>query len=78
MSLAVRFKLPRHQRLVDDMVDAYVRWRRECAAVQLAYEHWSNARREDESLAFGAYQAALDKEERSSEEYADRVQRVLI
>jgi hypothetical protein len=74
--LAVRIDLPWHQRLVDDMVDAYAQWRHECKAVKEAYEEWSNATAEDESLAFGAYEAALDREDRSSQLYADLVQRV--
>jgi hypothetical protein len=77
MSLAVRIELPWHQRLVDDMVDAYARWRQECKAVQAAYDQWSNATAEDELLAFGAYETALDKEERSSRDYEELLQRVL-
>jgi hypothetical protein len=77
MSLAVRIELPWHQRLVDDMVDAYAQWRQDCKAVQAAYDQWSNATAEDELLAFGAYETALDKEGRSSQEYAELVQRVL-
>jgi hypothetical protein len=76
MSMVVRIETPWHQRLVDDMVDAYAQWRGECAAVQAAYDLWCNAAAEDESLAFGLYEAALDKEERSSQVYADLVQRV--
>jgi hypothetical protein len=74
--MAVRIELPWQQRLVDDMVDAYGEWRDECAAVQAAYDLWTNAAAQDELLAFVAYQAALDKEERSSEVYADLVHRV--
>ena len=77
MSVAVRIDRPWHQRLVDDMVDAYAQWRDECKALQAAYDLWSNASAEDELLAFGAYEAALDKEERASQVYADLVQKVL-
>jgi hypothetical protein len=77
MSLALRIELPWQQRLVDDMVDAYAQWRHECAAVQVTYNLWSDAAAEDELLAFGAYEAALDEEERAAQEYADLVQRVL-
>jgi hypothetical protein len=77
MSVALRMELPAHKRLVDDMVDAYAQWRDESAAVQAAYDLWSKAVAADEVLAFGAYEAALDIEERSSQVYADLVQRVL-
>jgi hypothetical protein len=77
MSLAVRIELPWHQRLVDDMVDAYAQWRHECASVRAAYDLWSNAAAGDALLAFRAYEAALDQEECSSKVYADLVHRVL-
>jgi hypothetical protein len=77
MSTALRIELPWQQRLVDDMVYAYAQWRHECAAVQAAYDLWRHAVAEDEVLAFGAYEAALDEEERSSQAYADIVERVL-
>jgi hypothetical protein len=77
MSVSIRIETPWHQQLVDDMVDAYAEWRHACAAVQAAYDLWSDAAAQDELLAFGAYAAALDKEERLSQVYADLVQRVL-
>jgi len=77
MSVGVRIEIPWHRRLVDDMVDAYAQWRHESAAVQAAYELWNDAAAQDQVLAFGAYEAALDEEERSSQVYADLVQRVL-
>jgi hypothetical protein len=77
MSVSIGIETPWQKRLVDDMVDAYAEWRGACAAVQAAYDLWSNAAAQDALLACGAYEAALDKEERSSQLYADRVQRVL-
>jgi hypothetical protein len=77
MSMTLWIELPWQQRLVDDMVDAYVQWGDECAAVQSAYDLWSHAAADDEDLAFGAYEAALDEEERSSQTYADLVKQVL-
>jgi hypothetical protein len=56
--------------LVDEMVAAYAEWREECANVRAAYDRWSCADAADEPLAFGAYQSALDKEEKASQEYA--------
>jgi hypothetical protein len=77
MSASIRIETPWHQRLVDDMVDGYAEWRDACAAVQAAYDLWSRAAARDELLAFAVYEAALDEEERSSQVYADLVQRVL-
>lgn len=64
------------RRLVDDAIEAYVDWREECFAVWDAYRRWSRARRDDASLAFAAYSAALDREERASACYARLVSRL--
>jgi hypothetical protein len=77
MSVAIRIETLWHQRLMDDMVDAYAEWRDACAAVQAADDLWRNAAAQDELLAFGGCEAALDKEERLSQVYADLLQRVL-
>jgi predicted aminopeptidase len=60
-----------HKHLVDAAVDAYADWREECLAVQDAYDRWMNAPISDARWAFVAYRAALDREERASETYAD-------
>lgn len=65
-----------HQRWVDEMVYAYADWREQCRLVQHAYERWSSASAHDQALAFAAYQAALDGEERASHVYAELVRRV--
>jgi hypothetical protein len=64
------------KRLLDDVVDAYVDWREERAAVWDAYARWSNAPVPDCSLAFTAYRAALDREERAAHVYAELMTRV--
>jgi hypothetical protein len=66
--------LPR--RLVDQIVDAYVDWREECTHVWEAYRRWLGAVGVDAVLAFRAYRAALDREERASEVYADLIRRL--
>jgi hypothetical protein len=66
--------LPR--RILDQATDAYVEWREECAGVRDAYQRWLNAVRPDAALAFGAYMAALDREERASQVYAGLVGRL--
>jgi hypothetical protein len=63
------------RRLVDEVMDAYVDWREECIAVSDAYGGWAAAEASDAALAFGAYVAALDIEERASQVYADLIGR---
>lgn len=65
-----------NQHWVDDMVDAYVDWREACVAVRNAYRRWSDASSGDEALAFGTYQATLDREERTAQAYANLVARL--
>jgi hypothetical protein len=55
--------------VIDAMMDRYVSWREECAAVEKAYADWLGARSEDRALAFAAYSAALDREEYAAGEY---------
>ena len=61
---------------IDDVLAAYSAWRRECAAVRVAYRKWVRAAKSDACLAFAAYGAALEGEERAAELYARRVARV--
>jgi hypothetical protein len=60
----------RHTLLIDETVEAYVGWREESAAVWDAYERWEWASAADARLAFAAYCAAVDREERASNVYA--------
>ena len=55
--------------LIDALIQHYVSWREECAAVASSYENWSRAERDDRALAFSAYVAALDREELAAESY---------
>ena len=59
------------KRLVDEAMDAYLDWREECAAVWAASERWVGASVGDAPMAAAAYRAALDREERASDVYAD-------
>jgi hypothetical protein len=52
-----------YRKTVDDALDAYLEWRNECAAARGAYHSWALSPPIDATLAFGAYQAALDREE---------------
>jgi len=55
--------------IIDAMMDRYVSWREECAAVEKAYRDWLSARREDRATAFATYSAALDREEHAAAAY---------
>src|ERR1700737_5195545 len=59
------------KRMIDEAMDAYVEWREECIRVWDADRLWLSAERVDAALAFRAYVAALDREERAAEVYAD-------
>jgi hypothetical protein len=62
--------------MVDETMDAYVAWREECARVWDAYRRSLSKVRADAAGAFPAYVAALDREERASEVYADLLTRL--
>jgi len=66
------------RRLVDEAVDAYVDWREERASVWDAYARWTSAPVADCRLAFSAYRAALDREERAAHVYAELMRRVSV
>jgi hypothetical protein len=55
--------------VIDEAMDGYVAWREESAVVEKAYRNWASAEREDRGLAFAAYAAALDREERAASDY---------
>jgi hypothetical protein len=62
--------------MVDETIDAYVDWREECTHVWDAHRRWLSAVGADAALAFRAYLAALDREERASEVYAEWIGRL--
>ncbi len=51
------------------MVDSYVEWREECRAVERAYERWTGSERVERRLAYAAYRATLDREEKAAAVY---------
>jgi hypothetical protein len=59
--------------LIDDLMEAYVAWREECAALVQAYAWWGSGEVADREMAFAAYRAALDREQQASTVYSDRV-----
>ncbi len=54
---------------VDALLDRYVEWRDECAAVHGAYQQWISSDRADHGLAYAAYRAALDREQKAAAVY---------
>lgn len=60
--------------LVDEVIDAYVTWREQRAAVWDAYDRWAHVL--DERM-FGAYRDALDREEDAAGEYATALARIV-
>ena len=75
MSILVEPLSPLHD-VVDAAVEAYVRWREECAGARDAYDRWSSAAKADGTLASCAYIAALDREEIAANVYADAMKRL--
>ena len=61
--------------LIDAVMDSYVDWREESAAVELAYCRWRQAASHDFEPAFNAYLAALDREEQAANEYQRLIER---
>ena len=55
--------------LIDAVMDGYVNWREESAAVEAAYHTWRGASPDQRTLAFDDYFAALDREEQAASEY---------
>ena len=63
--------------MADEALAAYIEWREECEAVRGAYLRWtrSGTARPESALAFAAYGAALDHEERAASLYAEVIGR---
>jgi hypothetical protein len=53
--------------------DAYADWRRESRTVERLYRRWSEAPDGRRARCFAAYTAALEREQRAAEAYADMV-----
>jgi hypothetical protein len=74
-STSTLFARARRNRYVDDLMEDYVSWRERCADVAATYERWRVAGREDEAVAFGAYDAALAREEDAARVYQSTIAR---
>jgi len=62
--------------LIDAVMDLYVTWREESAAVRATYANWSHAPADERALAFDNYVAALGREQLAADEYRRLVERV--
>jgi hypothetical protein len=65
----------RRDRLVDELIEAYVDWRETCARVSHAYRSWAGEPASRGKVMFGLYMAALDEEQEAAELYAGLVRR---
>lgn len=61
-----------NQSVVDELLESYLSWREECAALEVAYERWIRAAEADRACAFAAYSAQLDLEEHAARCYEER------
>jgi hypothetical protein len=59
-------KLGWRDRLIDACIESYVEWREGCADLHGAYQRWTGSVSRDRDLAFLAYRAALDREEKAA------------
>ena len=59
------------RRLRDEIVDLYLDWREEAAAVADAYAKWADAPADEKGPCFAVYLAAIDREEAAARSYAD-------
>lgn len=57
-------------RLVDDVLDRYVEWCEDAAAVDAAYRVWSGAPADEGMWRFSVYLASLEQEEFAANSYA--------
>jgi hypothetical protein len=75
MSAVPTYTAP-HRLAIDELLEGYVSWREACGAVWRAYEQWIASDRGERALAYAAYLAALDGEERAAWTYAHHTARV--
>jgi hypothetical protein len=55
--------------LIDAVMDAYITWREDSAAVDASYRTWRHAPGHERALSYDNYVAALDREELAANEY---------
>jgi hypothetical protein len=62
--------------LQDEFVECYGRWREERTTVRFSYDRWRDAEPDIEPIAYAAYIAALDREERAADVYRECADRI--
>lgn len=62
---------------LDALLESYVEWREECEAVETAYDRWTGSERCDRALAYAAYHAALEREEKAATVYRSAATRLV-
>ena len=62
--------------LRDEFVECYGRWRAERTDVHLSYDRWRDSEPDVEPIAYAAYVAALDREERAAVVYRECADRI--
>jgi hypothetical protein len=67
----------RQERLIDCVVEEYVRWREECASVARSYSDWAFAAPGEDRVAFAAHVAAIDREEKAAAVYRQRLEQAV-
>ena len=63
---------------IDALLERYVSWREECITVRETYRRWASSQCGESGLAYGAYLAALDREEHAARSYAYQNGRVSV
>jgi hypothetical protein len=77
MQLRTIFRTAASEEELTDAVGAgYARWRRQTHAVEVCYRRWVAAARGERALAYAAYEAALEQEERAASAYRDLIEYV--
>jgi hypothetical protein len=64
------------EQLINEVLARYLDWRAEAEAVDAAYAVWSRAPQAEGALAFAAYGAAVDREERAATLYRSVIDRI--
>jgi hypothetical protein len=60
---------PLPEDLLEELLDDYLCWREQCAALHAAYQRWAHASRADRPAAFAAYVAQLEQEDHAARRY---------
>jgi hypothetical protein len=61
--------------LIDAVMEGYVTWREECAAVAVTYQAWTRSSEEERAKAYDSYVAALEHEEHAAARYQRLIER---